>query len=148
MADTAPPQSKPARHAKVIPGMPLNRLQAKLEVGPSGDRFEHEADRVAGQVMQGGTGAVAIPPSITPLGVQRKAAPKPNEEEKRGGKGKTAQRKALPKKPMEEEPKGTKPARVQRDTAAGSAGGMAGAGVSSATSCGVGQPWAVNTSAT
>ena len=152
MAEAAAPQIRPPLHTRVAKGTPLNRLQARLEVGPSGDHFEREADRVAGQVMQGGAAGVSIPPSITPLGAQRKAALKPKEEEKRGSTGKTAQRKTLPKpeeehkrgarpgtaqrkampKPKEEEPKGAKPARVQRDTAAGDAGGTAGPGVASA----------------
>ena len=133
MAEAAAPQSKPPRTARVVKGTPLTQLQAKLEVGPAGDRYEREADSVAARVMQGGAAPMAIPPSITPLGAQRKVvkpredekaktaqrktAPKPKEEEKRG---KTAQRKAAPK-PKDDDKRGL----AQRDAAAGVAGGTA-----------------------
>ena len=54
MAEAAAPQSKPPRTARVVKGTPLKQLQAKLEVGPAGDRYEREADSVAARVMQGG----------------------------------------------------------------------------------------------
>ena len=133
MAEAAAPQSKPPRTARVVKGTPLTQLQAKLEVGPAGDRYEREADSVAARVMQGGAAPMAIPPSITPLGAQRKVvkpredekaktaqrktAPMPKEEEKRG---KTAQRKAAPK-PKDDDKRGL----AQRDAAAGVAGGTA-----------------------
>ncbi|MBN8999010.1 MAG: DUF4157 domain-containing protein, partial [Rhizobiales bacterium] len=43
-------------------------LQPKLEVGPSGDRFEQEADRVASRVTATSAPAAAPPPAISALG--------------------------------------------------------------------------------
>jgi hypothetical protein len=141
MAEAAAPQTKaaPAQPQRLARGMPLARLQAKLEVGSSADRFEREADHVAAAVMRGGE-AAAIPPSISPLGAQRKAA-KPMEEEKRGsGRAKPAQRKAA--RPKEEEKKAARGkgaqrkaaggSHLQRDAAAAATGGTAGAAVSGA----------------
>lgn len=99
-------------------------LQKKLEVGSSGDRFEREADHVARQVARG-NGAVTIPPTISPLGVQRKkmneAAPK-KEEEKKSAKAAShkVQRKPTPSAPKkEDEKKGSKGSghKVQRKSA-------------------------------
>lgn len=50
-----------------LPALPL-ALQRKLEVGPSGDRFEHEADRVASQVTSSPVPSAGPPPAISPLG--------------------------------------------------------------------------------
>jgi hypothetical protein len=79
----SPVLAAPARAtARVAPARPS--LQAKLEVGPAGDHYERQADSVAASVMRG-SGPVAIPPTITPIGgAQRKAAPPPRrpEEEK------------------------------------------------------------------
>jgi len=58
-------------------------LQTKLEVGPTGDHYEREADRVARQVVGGGGAAVTIPPTITPLGAQRKAIASPAKPEEK-----------------------------------------------------------------
>lgn len=117
-------------------------VQKKLEVGGAGDHFEREADHVARQVVRGGSGPVAIPPTISPLGVQRKkmaeAAPK-KEEEKKGGKGAAGarvQRKPAASMPRKEDDrKGSgkgKKAQRKEAGAASSAGGTASAGVESA----------------
>lgn len=149
MADTAPPQRRAARPARparaVVAGTPLSQLQAKLEVGSSSDRFEQEADRVAGAVMRGGEALMSIPPSISPTaGMQRKvAAAKPRKEEERSGGGKAkVQRKAAPRKEEEKPGSGGKAKaqrkeaggtlHAQRDAAAGAAGGTASDSVSHA----------------
>ena len=150
MAQLAPPvplQAQATRKpSRPPPGAPI---QAKLDVGPAGDHFEREADAVAATVMSTGSAPVSIPPTITPLGAQRKPAP-PKKEEERKAKPKTsgglaAQRKAAPPKKEEErkaKPKSSgglaaqrkaapkreeeKPkARAQRESAAGMAGGTA-----------------------
>lgn len=127
-----PPRT--ARSPRVRAGAPLTNLQAKLAVGAAGDHFEREADRVAGTVMRSGDAPVAIPPTVTPLGAQRKPAVPPRKEEERkpAARAGKLQRKSAPRK--EEETKG-KPARggkVQRDAAAGAAGGAASAGLAGA----------------
>lgn len=114
MAEAARPQSKPSRPARSAPGAPLQRLQARLEVGASGDRYEREADAVAARVMRSDAGAMAIPPTITPLQGQRQAAPKRKEEEERKRGGKVAK------------------GRAQREAAAGAEGGTASAEVAGA----------------
>lgn len=111
-----PPQRKVGRAARPARGAALAELQTKLEVGPAGDRFEREADHVAAQVMRG-EAAAAIPPSITPLGAQRKAVPS-----KTGPK---------PKR-RDDEKEGIASGRIQRDGAAGAVGGSADAGVAAA----------------
>ncbi|WP_404337145.1 DUF4157 domain-containing protein [Sphingomonas sp. MMS12-HWE2-04] len=130
MAEAAVPQTLPPRAARG-----LAQLQAKLEVGAANDHFEREADHVASQVMRGGDGPVSIPPTITPIGAQRKAAPQaPKEEEKPRAKPAKAQRKANPSM-REDEPKGgAKAGKVQRDAAAGAAGGTASPSVANAIS--------------
>jgi len=143
VAQLAPPVNaqatrKPARAVARGP------IQPKLDVGPAGDHFEREADSVAATVMAGGSAPVSIPPTITPLGAQRKAAPPKKEEERKArpatSGGLSAQRKAAPKKKEEEKkpagaraqrkaapkreekkPKG----RAQREAASGAAGGTA-----------------------
>lgn len=112
MAAHAPPKQRPARAARAVgPGTPLSKLQAKLEVGASGDRFEREADRVAGTVMRSTGAPVAIPPTISRLGAQRKATPPAREEERK---------------------KGAAAGHAQRDAAAGAAGGTAAPAVAGA----------------
>jgi hypothetical protein len=132
MAQLAPPvplQTQAARKpARPLLGPPI---QAKLDVGPAGDHFEREADAVASAVMSAGSAPVSIPPTITPLGAQRKAAP-PKKEEERKAKparsgGLSAQRKAAPRR-EEQKPK----ARAQREAAAGAAGGTASPSVETA----------------
>lgn len=115
-ASSVAPQRKVGRTARPARGTPLADIQTKLEVGPAGDRFEREADQVAAQVMRG-EAAAAIPPSITPLGAQRKrAAPQGGSKAKK----------------TDEEKAGAARGRVQRDGAAGAAGGSADAGVAAA----------------
>jgi hypothetical protein len=59
-------------------------MQKKLEVGPAGDRFEQEADRVADHAMRTPVGdAGAVRPAIAPVSVQR-AMLDPPEEARRG----------------------------------------------------------------
>lgn len=48
-------------------------VQAKLRIGPVGDRYEQEADRIADQVVSEGAGARAQPVTVSPL-VQRQSA--------------------------------------------------------------------------
>jgi hypothetical protein len=67
MARAAILQRKPA--ARSAP------LQAKLNVGPVGDRFEQEADRVAARIGSSSTTAASPPPTISGVSVQRVAAP-------------------------------------------------------------------------
>jgi hypothetical protein len=141
--------AKPLGHAKA--GARVNErkagaqraLQPKLEVGPAQDHHEREADRVARQVTRGGNGPVAIPPTITPLGAQRKKlqSPRAPDEKANGKAGASAQRKpagkggAKPDEPnksakaqrkptgkAEDPKKGAKTARAQRKEAAGPAG--------------------------
>src|SRR5690606_37343182 len=115
-------------------GTPLPTLQAKLEVGAAGDHFEREADRVAGSVMRSGDAPVAIPPSVTRLGAQRKPAAPPRKEEERRPPAKAAKAQRKPSAPRQEEEKGktAKAGKVQRDAAAGAAGGTASPGVAGA----------------
>src|SRR5204862_6521638 len=64
------------------PGPPPapTRMQAKLEVGPAGDRFEQEADRLADRAMRSPAGDVGGPlPAIAPVAVQRKLLDPPEE---------------------------------------------------------------------
>jgi len=67
MARAAILQHKPAARSAPI--------QAKLNVGPVGDRFEQEADRVASRIGASSTAAASPPPTISGLSVQRVAAP-------------------------------------------------------------------------
>lgn len=105
MAQAAPPKPRSVRPARAAEGKSLDKLQAKLEVGASGDRFEREADRVAATVMRSGHAPAAIPPTVTRLGAQRKAA--------------------APGKQEEQKKDGARAGKVQRDAAAGAAGGTA-----------------------
>jgi hypothetical protein len=94
-------------------------LQAKLNVGPVGDRFEQEADRVASRIGSSSTTAASPPTTISGLSVQRVAAPPASGPEKQdedvAPPEKRAQRKAktAPKK----EDKKSAP-RAQRKAAA------------------------------
>lgn len=64
----SPPKKAPARPRTAKP-------QAKMAVGAAGDRFEHEADRIA-QRMGKSDGVSAPPPMLSSLpGVQRAVAP-------------------------------------------------------------------------
>lgn len=54
-------------------------VQAKLRIGPVGDRYEQEADRIADQVVSQGGGARAQPVTVSPL-VQRQSAGEEEEE--------------------------------------------------------------------
>jgi hypothetical protein len=77
-----PAPAKPAQK----PGPPAapSRMQKKLEVGPAGDRFEQEADRIADHVMRTPAGDAGAPhPAIAPVSVQREALDSP-EEARRG----------------------------------------------------------------
>lgn len=142
MASHAAPQRRSATPAtavkagtvaRAVAGTPLSQLQAKLEVGAAGDHFEREADRVAGAVMRGGDAPLAIPPTITPLGAQRKAMlAKPPQEEERRGRGARAQRKAMPAPKEDEQRGGGRRGKVQREAAAGAAGDTASASVAQA----------------
>lgn len=149
MARTAAPLA-PAAPQRARPGAAPVRggaLQAKLQVGASGDHFEREADRVAGQVMRAGAGPMAVPPTVTPLaGVQRKTLPHTpgREDEQRAGTATgRLQRKPAPPRQDDEQraPSASRrrPAaaqgaqgRVQREAAAGAAGGTASGDVSQA----------------
>ena len=120
MANAAPPQRRAARPARAVAaGTPLSQLQAKLEVGSSGDHFEREADRVAGAVMRGGEALMSIPPTISPTaGTQRKVAatkPRKQEEPKAGGAAPAQRKTASPRK--EEEKSGGGTAKAQRKAA-------------------------------
>jgi hypothetical protein len=91
-------------------------VQAKLAVGPANDHFERQADSVAAAVMRA-PGPIAIPPTISPIGAQRQAAPapKPREEKKKAPKasaGARAQRKAASPPPKKEKPKKAPAAKV------------------------------------
>ncbi|MET1110387.1 MAG: DUF4157 domain-containing protein [Allosphingosinicella sp.] len=102
MAQHAPPVPAP-RAAVPAP------VQAKLEVGPANDHYERQADSVATAVMRA-SGPVAIPPTISPIGAQRQAAPepKPKEDKKKtptASAGSKAQRKGASPPPKKEEPK-------------------------------------------
>jgi hypothetical protein len=76
-------------------------LQAKLAVGPTGDRFEQEADRAAARIGSSAPAAMAAPPpTVSALGAQRAALPaKPGPERKDEpavAPERRAQRKAAP----------------------------------------------------
>lgn len=94
-------QRKPA--VRAIP------VQAKLNVGPVGDRFEQEADRVAARVGSTSSAMASPPPTISGLSVQR--APLPplpgpeQEDEAVNAPEARAQRKAAPAKREEGRPK-------------------------------------------
>lgn len=123
MASAKPLSAKKPEAKKASTGK--KPVQKKLEVGSSGDRFEREADHVARAVVRGGSGPAAIPPTISPLGVQRKKiseSGRPKEEEKKGasGAGRKVQHKPAASMPAkEEEKKGSKSAghKVQRKPA-------------------------------
>jgi hypothetical protein len=72
---TAPPKRMPK--PRPAPAAPA-RVQAKLEVGPVGDRFEQEADRVAESVMR--MPNPAMPIAAAPLQISRKCAVCEREE--------------------------------------------------------------------
>lgn len=136
MANAAPPQHRPARaaaaQASAVKGTPLSRLQTKLEVGAAGDYFEQQADHVASQVMQGGGAPVAIPPTVTPLGAQRKTAPTAVDDDKNAAQAMTAQRKTAG--PKIEEDKTGSSGTVQREAASGAGGGTASQSVAASIS--------------
>lgn len=138
MAQFAPPVKAPAPRQSAR-AAPAPMLQKKLQVGPADDHFEQEADRVAAAVMSASAAPVSIPPTITPIGAQRKtAAPKKEEEKKPAAPAPaTVQRKAAPsapaKRPEEEKkPSGGAGKAVQREAFAGAQGGTASAPVDSA----------------
>jgi len=111
MARAAILQHKPAARSAPI--------QAKLNVGPVGDRFEQEADRVASRIGSSSTAAASPPPTISGLSVQRVAAPPAPGPEKQDEDvtppEKRAQRKAKAA-PKQEDRKS--PSRAQRKAAA------------------------------
>jgi hypothetical protein len=66
------------RAAPVLKRKPAVRatpVQAKLTVGPVGDRFEQEADRVAARVGSASSAMASPPPTISGLSVQRAPLP-------------------------------------------------------------------------
>ncbi|MEY6434112.1 hypothetical protein ABC977_17040, partial [Thioalkalicoccus limnaeus] len=78
----APPKAKPAPKPAKRRGD--EAVQTKLAVGPVGDRFEREADRIADAAVRAAPPpASAPPPVISGLGAQRTpAAPvKPGPEQ-------------------------------------------------------------------
>src|SRR5437016_5487021 len=81
----APAKPVPAR-APVTParkpGPPAapSRMQTKLEVGPAGDRFEQEADRIAGSVMRMHSPGISL--AAAPLRISRKCAACEEKEER------------------------------------------------------------------
>lgn len=58
-------------------GAKVAALQPKLTVGPSNDRFEREADRIADRVVNGGSPTAAPPPVISAVTAQRAPVPIP-----------------------------------------------------------------------
>jgi Domain of unknown function (DUF4157) len=78
-----PAPAKPAAKPKPMPVSPMLAapvgMQTKLEVGPVGDRFEQEADRVAESVMR--MPNPAMPITAAPLQISRKCAVCEREEE-------------------------------------------------------------------
>lgn len=134
-----PAPAKPA--PKKVPAK--KPVQTKMSVGAANDRFEQEADRIASR-MGKTDGVSAPPPAISALsGVQRKVAPLPGPEKRKGEKNKPpeqrTQRKAAPGKaappaveelgkppekrsqrkaaPAKSVPAPKKPAKAQRDAA-------------------------------
>src|SRR5438105_307985 len=80
-AAPTPAPAAPAR--KEGPPQAPTSMQTKLEVGPAGDRFEQEADRIAEHAMRAPlAGAPAPRPAITPVSVQRKALDPPEEADR------------------------------------------------------------------
>src|SRR5437764_11813117 len=77
-----PAPAKPAAKPKPMPASPTFAapvgMQTKLEVGPVGDRFEQEADRVAESVMR--MPSPAMPIAAAPLQISRKCAVCEREE--------------------------------------------------------------------
>jgi hypothetical protein len=123
----APPQLKPkgperqrpkgaARSAEKKPDMPV---QTKLNVGPTNDYFETEADRVAAHIVSGSYGP---PPAISSLG---NAAPgaalrktKPKEEIQAQAAGRAAELQRKTEQTAEPDKKAVQSAKaVQRKTA-------------------------------
>ena len=82
-----PASAKPAVKRKPVAAQPIlsapARMQAKLEVGPVGDRFEQEADRTADSVMRMPNPGMSV--AAAPLQVSRKCAicEKEEKDEKR-----------------------------------------------------------------
>src|SRR5436853_7705352 len=82
-----PASAKPAVKRKPVAAQPIlsapARMQAKLEVGPVGDRFEQEADRTADSVMRMPNPGVSV--AAAPLQISRKCAicEKEEKDEKR-----------------------------------------------------------------
>lgn len=152
MAQLAPALTPPvSRFAP--PKAARTPVQAKLEVGAAGDSYERQADSVAAAVMRS-SGPSAIPPTITPIGAQRAAAPKKREEEHKPAaippsaraqrkaaalpkpeelkKTGAVQRKSTPASSKIDERSGPGRTRAQREEAAGAAGGTASAPVDGA----------------
>jgi hypothetical protein len=87
------PDPPAAQRAPPAPGLILQRalgnrafgrfVQAKLRVGPPGDRFEREADRVADAVVSGSAPAPAIPAAAP--SIQRMCAECEEEQQAAGG---------------------------------------------------------------
>src|SRR5436853_2111671 len=71
-----PASAKPAVKRKPVAAQPIlsapARMQAKLEVGPVGDRFEQEADRTADSVMRMPNPGMSV--AAAPLQISRKCA--------------------------------------------------------------------------
>src|SRR5438874_5988429 len=77
-----PAPAKPAVKPKPMAAQPIlsapARMQAKLAVGPAGDRFEQEADRVAESVMRMPYPGMSV--AAAPLQISRKCAVCEREE--------------------------------------------------------------------
>ncbi len=77
-----PASAKPAVKRKPVAAQPIlsapARMQAKLEVGPVGDRFEQEADRTADSVMRMPNPGMSV--AAAPLQISRKCAVCEREE--------------------------------------------------------------------
>src|SRR5947208_13793639 len=82
-----PASAKPAVKRKPVAAQPIlsapARMQAKLEVGPVGDRFEQEADRTSDSVMGMPNPGMSV--AAAPLQISRKCAicEKEEKDEKR-----------------------------------------------------------------
>src|SRR5438477_4852191 len=82
-----PAPAKPAAKPKPMAAPPIlsapARMQAKLAVGPAGDRFEQEADRTADSVMRMPNPGMSV--AAAPLQISRKCAicEKEEKDEKR-----------------------------------------------------------------
>ncbi|TKW79857.1 MAG: DUF4157 domain-containing protein, partial [Bradyrhizobium icense] len=111
MGRLAAPAPKVQRAAKGRGPRPAPTVQAQLAINPPGDRFEHEADRIASQVVRSSGPAAAPPPisrvdssaqrAVVPAAATIESTGKPKEQPKK----EEAQRAPLQRAPAKRDEK-------------------------------------------